>query len=99
MAFPAEAAVAGLGKLGGLIGGEKLIKGLETLSGVTGLADKAKGVGAAIISRQMESLMEGGQTYQDTFNEAMKKPGMTEEQARQIAGEAAAKIIKLIGLL
>lgn len=94
MAFPAEAAVAGLGKLGGLIGGEKLIKGLETLSGVTGLADKAKGVGAAIISRQMESLMEGGQTYQDTFNEAMKKPGMTEEQARQIAGEAAANNYK-----
>lgn len=89
MMFPAEAAVAGLGKLGGLIGGSKLIKGFETLSGVEGLSGKLKGVAAAGVSRQMEALMEGGQTYESTYQQAIKS-GKTEDEAKQIAGEAAA---------
>lgn len=89
MMFPAEAAITGLGKLGGLIGGEKLIKGFEALSGVEGISNKLKGVGSAVISRQMESLMEGGQTYESTYQQAIKA-GKTEDEAKQIAGEAAA---------
>lgn len=89
MIIPAEGAIQGLGALGKLMGGEKIIKSLESASGVVGLADKARGVGAAIISRHMESLMEGGQTFEDTFKEA-KKAGKSDDEAKQIAGEAAA---------
>ncbi len=89
MMFPAEAAVAGLGKLGGLVGGSKLIKGFEALSGVEGVAGKLKGVGSAVVSRQMEALMEGGQTYESTYQQA-RKSGKSEIEAKQIAGEAAA---------
>lgn len=105
MAFPAEAAVAGLSKIAGeainlakaneLIGGTKLITGLSNIAKTKSITDKVKGIAVAIASRQMEAVMEGGQTFQNTFNEAMKKPGMTEERAKQIAGEAAAKNYKL----
>lgn len=94
MIIPAEGAVKGLSMLGKTMGGDKVIKAIETASGITGLADKAKGVGAAIVSRQMESLMEGGQTYQDTYKTAVDA-GKTEAEARVIAGQAAADNYKL----
>lgn len=94
MIVPAEGTVMGLSKIGKLLGGEKLIQGIEAASGVTGLSDKLKGVGGAIISRQMENLMEGGQTYQDTYTTALDK-GMDPEQAKIVAGEAASNNYKL----
>src|ERR1700751_844837 len=94
MIVPAEGAIMGLSKIGKLLGGEKLIQGIEAASGVTGLSDKLKGVGGAIISRQMENLMEGGQTYQDTYTSAIDK-GMDPEQAKVVAGEAASNNYKL----
>jgi hypothetical protein len=94
MLVPAEGAVMGLSKIGKTLGGEKLIKGIEGVSGLTGLEGKLKGVSGAIISRQMENIMEGGQTFQDTYDQALKA-GKTEEEAKQIAGEAAANNYKL----
>lgn len=95
MAIPAEGAVMGLSKLGKLLGGEKVIQAIETATGVAGIGDKLGGFTGAVLSRHMESLMEGGQTYQDTYDAAMKKPGMTTEQAKKIAGEAAADNYKM----
>lgn len=94
MAVPAQFASLGLSKIGKLVGGGKLIKNIETATGITGLADKATGVNAAILSRHMESVMEGGQTFQDTFDKSMKIEGMTEDRAKIIAGEAAANNYK-----
>lgn len=94
MAVPAQFASLGLSKIGKLVGGGKLIKNIETATGVTGLANKATGVNAAILSRHMESIMEGGQTFQDTFDKSMKIEGMTEDRAKIIAGEAAANNYK-----
>ena len=88
------AVTGGVGIAAEALGAAKLLEGFEALSGIKGISNIIKGVGSAILSRQVESLKEGGQTYQGTFNEAMKKPGMTEEQARQIAGEAAANNYK-----
>lgn len=94
MAIPAEGAVMGLSKLGKLMGGTKLLEGIETATGLTGIGDKLEGLTGAVLSRHMESLMEGGQTYQDTYAAAMQKEGMTEAKAKQIAGEAAANNYK-----
>lgn len=94
MLVPAEGAVMGLSKMGKALGGEKIIQGIEGVSGVTNLSDKLKGVSGAIISRQMENIMEGGQTFQDTYNQAIKA-GKSESEAKQIAGEAAANNYKL----
>jgi hypothetical protein len=96
MMIPAEGAVMGLSKIGKALGGEKLIRGIEGVSGVTDLSSKLKGVSGAIISRQMENIMEGGQTYEDTYNEVKKNnPLISEEEAKRIAGEAAANNYKL----
>lgn len=94
MIVPTEGAIMGLSKVGKLLGGDKLIQGIEGISGITGLSDKLKGVGGAIISRQMENVMEGGQTYQDTYTSAIDK-GINPEKAKIIAGEAAANNYKL----
>lgn len=104
MAFPAEAAIKGLGALGELIGGNKLIEGISKAVSATGSASEIattantlkntfKGVGAAVISRHMESLMEGSQTFESTYQEALKH-GKTDEEAKVIAGEAASNNYK-----
>ncbi len=97
MAVPAQGAIKGLGLLGKVMGGEKIIKGIEAATGISKglISSTTKGVGAAVISRQMEAIMEGSQTYDETFKQAMEKPGMTEEEAKVIAGEAAANNYKL----
>lgn len=94
MAFPAELATKGLSGLGKLVKGNDLIKGIEAATGFNELGNTIKGVSSAVISRQMESLMEGGQTYNDTFNKAIQS-GKSEEEAKIIAGEAAAQNYKL----
>lgn len=106
MMIPAEGAVMGLSKIGKMMGGNKLVKGIENLSGVRGISDAAKGLTGAVISRQMENIMEGGQTFQDTFKTSyeklkseQEKNGLSdqeiEQQAKVIAGEAAANNYKL----
>ncbi len=94
MLIPAEGAVMGLSKIGKALGGEKLIKGIEGVSGLTGIEGSLKGITGAVISRQMENIMEGGQTFQDTYDQALKA-GKSEEEAKVIAGEAAANNYKL----
>ncbi len=94
MMVPAEAGVSLLSKAAELLGGEKLIKGIEGVTGITGLGDKAKGVTGAILSRHMESLMEGGQTYKDTYQKALQATN-DPEKAKKIAGKAASENYKL----
>lgn len=94
MMIPAEGAVVGLSKIGRALGGNKLIKGIENISGATGLSDKLEGVTGAILSRQMENIMEGSQTFQDTKQKALDS-GRSEEESNRIAGEAAANNYKL----
>lgn len=94
MMIPAEAAVMGLSKVGKLLGGDKLIKSIESISGLSGISDAAKGITGAVVSRQMENIMEGGQTFEDTYNKAIEA-GKSEDEAKVIAGEAAANNYKL----
>lgn len=100
MIIPVEGAVKGLSSLGSLMGGNKLVKALEGVTGVNNLSGKLKGVTGAVISRQMEALMEGGQTYQDTYQQALLKLQAdgdpdAEFKAKEIAGKAAASNYKL----
>ncbi len=94
MLIPTEGAIWGLSKVGKVLGGKKVIQGIEELSGLNNLSGKLKGISGAVISRHMESLMEGGQTYQDVYNKSLQA-GKTEDEAKQIAGEAAANNYKL----
>lgn len=89
MAIPAELAVKGLSSVGKAIGGTKLIKTIEGISDIKGLDNALEGVTGAVLSRQMENLMEGAQTFEETKQEAIKH-GASEEEANRIAGEAAA---------
>lgn len=94
MVFPAEGAVMGLSKLGEVLGGAKVIKGIEAATGIKELSGTLKGITGAVVSRHMESLMEGGQTFQDTYQKA-KTAGKSDEEAKKIAGEAAANNYQL----
>lgn len=94
MIVPTEAAVMGLSKIGELLGGEKLIQGIQAVTGVEDLSGTLKGITGAAISRHMESLMEGGQTFQDTYTRAIQA-GKTEDEAKTIAGDAASTNYKL----
>jgi len=88
MAIPAELAVKGLSVAGKALGGNKVIKGIENISGIKNLDNTVKGVTGAVLSRQMENLMEGAQTFEQTKKEALEH-GATEEEANKIAGDAA----------
>ncbi len=94
MMIPTMVTTRLLAGAGELLGGAKLIRGIENVTKIANLSGKLEGVSGAVISRHMEALMEGGQTYQDTYNEALKATG-DEEKAKQIAGEAAANNYKL----
>lgn len=82
MIIPARMAVKGLGALGSALKGGEVLKKLgwstQTLEGVSG----------AVVSRYMENTMEGYQTFQTTYNEAINN-GKSEDEAKKIAGEAA----------
>lgn len=96
MMFPAEAAVMGLSKLGKVVGGARVIKGIEEAANITGLASNIEGVTGAVLSRQMENILEGAQTFEATKAELKQKhPEMSDDQVNQIAGEAAANNYKL----
>ena len=75
MMIPAEGAVMGLSKVAELLGGAKLIKGIEAITGAKELSGALKGITGAVISRHMESLMEGGQVYQETYAKALEATG------------------------
>jgi hypothetical protein len=93
MMFPAEAAVMGLSKLGKAMGGAKIIKGIEAATGATKLGNTLEGVTGAVLSRQMENIMEGSQTFNEVKQKALEA-GKTEQEANKIAGEAAANNYK-----
>lgn len=90
MVLPAEAGVYGLSKMGKLMGGEKLIRGIESATGLKEVGGALEGITGAVLSRQMENLMEGSQTYQETYQKALQETG-DEAKAKQVAGEAASK--------
>jgi exodeoxyribonuclease-5 len=101
MMVPAQGAVMGLSKLGKTLGGAKLIRGIEAISGTKNLSAGLKGITGAVISRQMENIMEGGQTFEDTYRKLEGKINpntnqlFTEDEKKAIAGEAAANNYKL----
>jgi hypothetical protein len=99
--IPSTLAVKGLGAVGKLLGGEKLIANaakvlaktdkLEDVAKVsTNLMTGTKGVTAALVSRYMENTMESTGTFEETKRAALDG-GKTEEEANKIAGEAASK--------
>lgn len=47
-----------------------------------------RGIGAAIISRHIENMMEGKETFDRAYEEALSQ-GRSEEEAKQVAGRAA----------
>ena len=83
MVIPAMGAVKVASAVGKAV---KLSKGLKAM----GMSGKAlKGITGAVASRYMENTMEGHETFQTTYQKALEE-GANEEQARQIAADAAA---------
>jgi len=85
MLIPSTLAIKGLKVASKTIGGAKLLEGLgwgvkegRVLEGLTG----------AVLSRHMESIGEGMQTFQETYDKVLKETG-DEEKAKRTAGEAA----------
>jgi len=101
MAIPATMAVKGMGAAARLMGGTKLMKAIGM--GV-GEARTLEGITGAIYSRQMESIAEGAQTFQQAYTDALKDlqqkypelpQNQLDEKAKQIASEAAVQNYKL----
>jgi hypothetical protein len=71
-------------------GAGKLTKMSKVLRGL-GISEEASmGVTGAVVSRYMENTMEGKQTFDSTYQQAIDK-GLSEEEAISVAGEAARK--------
>lgn len=86
---------SGLSMIAPALGATKLISGAGKLTGMSkvmrglGIAEEATaGITGAVVSRYMENTMEGKQTFDSTYQQAIAK-GLSEEEAIAKAGEAA----------
>ena len=86
---------SGLSMIAPALGATKLISGVGKLTGMSkvmrglGIAEEATaGITGAVVSRYMENTMEGKQTFDSTYQQAIAK-GLSEEEAIAKAGEAA----------
>lgn len=86
--IPSGAVVKGISSLGKLSKISKALGLVDDASKVTKLGIGARGVGQAVVSRHMESMMEASQVADEIFKSNLNK-GMTEEEALKNASLAA----------
>jgi len=83
--IPATGAVKGIGKLGKAIGGLNAAKKLGITTEALNLGET---IAMAGVSRHMEGMMEGMETYQTLYDQA-KAQGKSDEEASKIGAEGA----------
>jgi hypothetical protein len=83
--IPAMGATRGLGILAKTLGGARLAKNAGILKNIGTVAEP---ISSAIISRQMEGIMEGKEQYDRVFEEAISK-GFSEDAAKAAGLKAA----------